>query len=498
MSAEATATEVQAASIDVEEPILNTALPKELSDKFDGIFTQVYELFIFAVDSDEEDEDEAEEEGEEDETEDEMINRHQRQREILESRGAALCQRIEEEVSAHPILAKTVDSNMLLWSLLTVVCEKTYATTLGHAAIKFLIETNPHSLLWRWGDRYSQQDAIHSIAKNSCHCVLLPWIAEQYPWVLEHKRCKNAPPHLELAKKHADGECAASVVRRFYELFPQGLLQQSRVSAVAGFPLQCLLIGWEECDADLFIWMAQQAPAAVKHKGNWGTNVLHSACMSLSSSPDPDLVEPIDRCTENNARICRFLVSEHPQLVRSKGRGGRGLPIHHLAHRCNRMLVQEVLLLLLKEFPESIEVKAAGYLPKLSNVPFIQQVAPLVKQESGLQQEQEWLLPATANFLAYTGSLDHPSIDVNIAKLEEAFENWVKERNSEVESLQEQIGEIRLAFQGDDVVATGSDDEEEDDEEDDEEEVWISEDDGSENEEDDESEDSSDDDSLWY
>jgi hypothetical protein len=338
---------------------------------------------------------------------------------------------------------------------------------------------NPHALLWRW---YDQSDVIHSIAKNESHCVLLPWIVEPFPWVFEHESCRNEPPHLEFVRNYANGRYSASVVRRFYGLFPQGLLQQNKLMR-DGVPLQRTLNGWEECDADLFIWMAQQAPAAIAHTENCGFNVLHSACMSLSSSADPDLVAPTSKCTENNARICRFLVSECPQLVRTKRRGGGGLPIHQLAGRCNRILVQEVLLLLLKEFPGSIEVKAKGYLPKLSNVPFIQEVALLVKQESGIQQEQEWLLPAAAQFLACTQSL-------GVAKVGEVFKMWATQRTSVVlKSLQEKIGEIRLSFQGDDVDPSDSEDDGEDGEED--EQAWLSEDDGSENGEDNDDDDGS-------
>eukprot|EP00527_Entomoneis_sp_CCMP2396_P009413 CAMPEP_0198138570 /NCGR_PEP_ID=MMETSP1443-20131203/1956_1 /TAXON_ID=186043 /ORGANISM="Entomoneis sp., Strain CCMP2396" /LENGTH=484 /DNA_ID=CAMNT_0043800389 /DNA_START=124 /DNA_END=1578 /DNA_ORIENTATION=- len=475
MSTEATE-EAQEASIAAVKQILDTTLPKELHDKFNSLFDQAYELFDFDLESDEEEEVEEVEEDEEERAEKVLTKRHQLEN-ILESRAAALCTRIEEEVSVHPIFAKTVQSSMLRWSLLTVVCEKTYQSTSCHDTIKFLIEANPHALFWRW-DEYEPKDVIHSIAKS--HGVLLPWIAERYPWVFEHKSCRKAPPHLELVRKYANGQCVASVVRRFYELYPQGLLQQDKLMR-GGFPLQYSLKGWEECDADLFIWMAQQAPAAMAHKENSGTTVLHSACMSLSSSVDPDVIVPINLCTENMVRICRFLVSERPGLVRTKGRGGRGLPVHYLGRRCNRILVQEVLLLLLKEFPQSIEVKASGFLPKLSNVPFIQEVAPLVKQESEVQQEQEWLLPAAANFLACTRSLD-------FAKVGEVFESWVTQRTSVVlKSIQEQIGEIRLSFQGDDV---DSSDDEEDGEED--EQAWLSEEDGSENEENNESEYSSD------
>lgn len=85
----------------------------------------------------------------------------------------------------------------------------------------------------------------------------------------------------------------------------------------------------------------------------------------------------------------------------------------------------------MKEYPECVEVKAASFDRSWSNVPFIQEVAPLLKQESEIQQEQEWLLPAAAMFLACTQSL-------NLTKVGEVFEMWATQR---VESLRERVGE---------------------------------------------------------
>ena len=277
------------------------------------------------------------------------------------------------------------------------------------------------------------------------------------------------------------------MVRHFYEIFPLGLLQlQQENSWSSGFPLQRIMLGREECDADLFIWMAQKAPKAVAHRDGLGINVLHSACMSLSSSVDPDAIAPTtSQYTENNARICRFLVSDFPQLVRAKGKRGLGLPIHYLARRCNRKLVQEILLLLLKEFPESIEVKAAGFLPKLSDIPFIQEVAPLVKQECGIRQEKEWLLLAVANLMICTRSLE-------VAEVGVVFGAWAAQRTSDtlLKSIQDQISSIRHSFEGEDVDSIADEDDGAG------EEPFISEDDSSEGDKDDDS--SSDDDSTFW
>lgn len=94
-----------------------------------------------------------------------------------------------------------------------------------------------------------------------------------------------------------------------------------------------------------------------------------------------------DNCTPNIAKVCRFLISEHAGLVRRRDCDGRSLPIRLLAKRCNRPLVQEIAVLLLKAYPECVHVRAAKWQPRLSTVPFIQQVLPLVHNELEIDQE---------------------------------------------------------------------------------------------------------------
>lgn len=223
-----------------------------------------------------------------------------------------------------------------------------------------------------------------------------------------------------------------------------------------GFPLQRCLNGWEECDADLFIWMARKCPEALLHRGLNGFNTLRSACSNLSITVEEEVDAP-SQCTENMARICRFLVSECPQLVRVKGKDGRGLPIHQLARRCNRPLVQEIIILLLKEYPECIEVKASSYLPNLEDVPFIQQVLPLIQLELKIEDERPRLTTASANLsLVVAGSSDDICDQVSVI-----FSAWVDECMDTMNAIGldicKRIKEVMRAFEGDDIADDESD-----------------------------------------
>jgi len=203
------------AAIDTTSPILDVDLPtEELKTTFRGLFDETYAVFDDHVDE-----------------------------ESINNAGAALCRHIQEQVSAHPVLAQTVAKDMLRWSLLRVVCEKTYSNPICHDAIKFLIQMNPHALFWKWDDRSGNwEPVIQLIAKNTCHCVLLPWIAQHFLWVFQHPSCREDPPHLHLVDNYANTPgFDADIVRQFYELFPACLAEQDE----DGPPLQRCIRGWE-------------------------------------------------------------------------------------------------------------------------------------------------------------------------------------------------------------------------------------------------------------
>jgi hypothetical protein len=115
-------------------------------------------------------------------------------------------------------------------SLLTTACEKLYREW-SHPTIRFLIERNPSALLWKRADWRSLDYAppIYTIAQHPSHNVLMPWIAEIFPWVLDHRACQQRTPGLQLVSGYTGGMCSASIVRQFLEVYPKGLCQEDRL-----------------------------------------------------------------------------------------------------------------------------------------------------------------------------------------------------------------------------------------------------------------------------
>lgn len=146
----------EGAAARVVQPIMDTALPAEQTQLFDMLMDEIYDLSQSS-----------QSEGESEEA------------------CAALCNHIQEEITRHPILAETVATSPLGWSILTALCEKT-SHILCRPAIKLLIETNPHALVWQnhCGANGWTAYPIYSIAQDINHCVLMPWIAEHYVWGL--------------------------------------------------------------------------------------------------------------------------------------------------------------------------------------------------------------------------------------------------------------------------------------------------------------------------
>ena len=202
-------------------------------------------------------------------------------------------------------------------------------------------------------------------------------------------------------------------------------------------------------DADIVIWMSKQYPEAVYHISMDGYTSLHNVCMALAAERDTREQEATPfRCTPNMARICRFLISEHPGLIRHQVRGRRNLPIHLLANRCNRPIVQAVIILLLKAYPECVHVNADKYHPELFSVPFIQHVHSLVLEELDIDEEMSLLAQSSqnmaeaANMTSNQTSFESERADSDYSSrldsLSQVFLSWTKLRVSDVLSPRKQ------------------------------------------------------------
>ncbi|GAX22589.1 hypothetical protein FisN_14Hh221 [Fistulifera solaris] len=356
------------------EPVLDTDLPAELHDEFHVLYDEICAVC------------------QHDDFDD------------IDSAAERLYQHIKESVSAHPILARTVYVyNHRKWTLLKIVCDRTLY--LCHKAIKFLIEANPHALLWADTDNKVYRGPIYMLTGHTDNFVLFPWIVERYPWIFKHELCQQYPPHLSMVKCSVnDLSCClehTQEIRKFYELYPEGLAEKGEEGRL-GNPLMVSLTGRHEPDADLFIWMAEQYPEAVHDDYGENFTLLHEVCASLAEKRDTHLVFPKPfKCSPNMAKICRFLISKHPQLIRQKDDDGY-LPIHMLAHRCNRPIVQQIVILLLKAYPECVQVKAGNVYSELSRVRFIRRVHPLILAELAIEEEIALLVQCSQNMVDAT------------------------------------------------------------------------------------------------
>ncbi len=394
--------------------------------------------------------------------------------------AAALHRKIRKEVKAHPIFARTLFQDDMTGHLLLLELLIDNVGSVSYETIQFLIKMNPHSLLWKGEDDDDDDDEdevedddnsdddvfliIHELVDTEWGCKMLPWIAQHYPWVFQHKACQEAPPHFEMLSEYVNGYCDLETAQNFYKVYPQGLREKLR----GAHPLTAILRGRRVPDADFFIWMAREYPEAVCS----GTHsVLHDLCASLSSRN-----EYKEECTPNMTKILHFLISEHPNLLLKEGYGG-STPIQWLARSCNRPPVQEMIILILKVCPQCVQAKPYCWLPQLLNVPFIEQVYPLVMNELEIDRDMSILdhvsknLEKAAVLSTYhcnpTNTNDNSHVTSSfLGSLSEVYRSWAELRRDSLSKqkqlIQENITQVCLSLEGDDV----SDESEEDFDED--------------------------------
>lgn len=147
-----------------------------------------------------------------------------------------------------------------------------------------------------------------------------------------------------------------------------------------------------------------------------GYTILHELCLRLGERDELHLEVMEEDRTETSsqraltlAKICRFLITAHPDLTREQVKDRGYLPIHMLAHRCNRPLVQEIVVLLLRAYPDCVSVKAGEFRPALCTVPFIQNLRPLILNTTEIDEEI-LMLSLTADNLLGAAVLSTPQM----------------------------------------------------------------------------------------
>lgn len=279
--------------------------------------------------------------------------------------------------------------------------------------IQLLIETNPYALLWKYPG--INGTAICAIAYNPKVCVLMPWIAEHFTWVLDHESCRQFPPHHVLLDHYIAGDCDASDVRKFYEFYPQGITQ--------------------------------------KHEGHCGEeyNALHYACNSLS----PDF-------TAGMAELCCFLAAKRPKSVRMVSVYNE-LPIHLIMRHYDQAPVQNVILHLLRAYPQSIDIATAIPYPygvvesiKPRSNPFVNSAFPVLEEERALKEEISFLTDAPAAWCEATQSSKATTLQIAAS---DVFATWATLRIACLKhhlehTIPEKLEKMCLEFKATDLEET--------------------------------------------
>ena len=330
----------------------------------------------------------------------------------------AFLERVRLKVTANPILARIVENEISLLDFTLMITDENYAfdDEAYVPTIKCLIDANPAALLWRM----HYELPIHLIASQSSLYSLVPWIAANHQWVLDHESIIDDPPVFELIELYKNSRLfgatnsidIAEAIRQFIELYPRSLDQKDS----KGFsPLHNMV---RTRNVDLVKRMVELCPSSMRSKTNSGLTPLHIVCACLTKGVGDDLKE-----------ICLHLISECPESV-SVRRASIDfvLPIHILLGMCQHQVVREVIVCMLRAYPESYDIQIRGRAP--SSIPFIQHVNSLLVEERALQVniDQLQLIPG-----AFDNAVECTRDDL-IKSISTVFNSWTKSSIQAMES----------------------------------------------------------------
>ena len=336
--------------------------------------------------------------------------------------------RILREVAANPILARTVIKN---WSLLMILlCAHNLDPHVIMPAMKVLIQHNPASLLWQIDDTDIFSRPIHAIARFETICELMPWIAKNYAWVLDHPVLDKCPPSVELIRNFKLRSCSKDLMLSFFQTYPKALTQVDEKKSV---PLQQMLCGDLNVDKDrfdLFMWMAKKNPDALLHRDDFNWTVLHYACGLIYVTEAKANVEVF--------QITKYLLEQNPEHVIVRDNHG-GLPIHMLVGKYSRKNILEVDLLgsLLQICPDSYDSRGYANYTLPSSVPFLQKLKPILERTDTLLDERSRMEKLSTAFHAGIGEGSQP-LSIYGSWIEQRI-NETKEKLNETDAEMEQV-----------------------------------------------------------
>ena len=339
----------------------------------------------------------------------------------------ALNQRIYQEVTDLPILACIVtDAGE---SLLYVACRYLNLDS-SHDVIKCLIKAYPSALLDTPQTRLNRlytQIPIYVIVNHPEHCVLMPWIATNYTWVLDHEQCLEYPPVIDLIKMYTTtrpNSCTSATIKQFFEAYPRAFTQKRGSMTILHFVLK----GTRECEADLFMWMAERCSSSLLLENNSLGNPLHLACSLLSKHKG-----------HGWSGICKYLIRQCPAAVRMMNTDDE-LPIHILLPKRDYQVVREVLVCLFRVYPKSFDMQGIGVSGPPSSYPFIQGIKPHLDEEKELKETVSSLADSASSL---TKALSCTN-DTLVRSAFTVFDSWA---TSFINSTEDTINSISVKLQ---------------------------------------------------
>jgi len=373
-----------------------------------------------------------------------MVNDETEEEEIR-----VLKERIRFEVTTNPVILRCTSTYIYAAgsTLLSFICDYNHFD--DDSFIKFLIESDPSALLLP--DNGSK---VINIISSSSLCVLMPWIAATYPWVLHHG--PGIQSMFDLIKRFASREdtpeCTAAIIKQFFEAYPQALVQEDDEENT---PLHKILrFGRGCCDVDLVKWIAEQCPSNMLKRNLSGMTPLHIVCLRLGL-----------RKEDNMSIICRYLITYCPRSIQSSTEKGN-LPIHLLlmhdsSHQVHP-LFRDIIVRLLREYPESYR-KSFGDTPSDIRAPnsyaFIRHIKPLLDEEKELMESANQLRLMSIGSEETPGTLSTAvecTSDELMRSTANVFNSWatsfVQVLDNKVEDISNQLDHACIDFDDNDTA----------------------------------------------
>ena len=257
----------------------------------------------------------------------------------------SLANRVEEEVTAHPILASTSTegdtvSTSLLHCFLLGCYNDPSVLAIVAPVIKCLIDINPWALWYMtrsWSASYTH---ITLMARHAVLCKLILWIAEKHTWIFEREAPTSYENYLPFYYLVCNERIDFSDLHRFIELCP-GVLEQK-------YMLPYLIrLG---VSFDRFKWVVEQKPKALTYQpfSFSEETFLHWLCDRYRRTNTPSA----------NEEVIGYVVDKCPELLSRKDEYG-AYPIQTLLQYPSRELPPSTSRRLrltrkfLEKFPES-------------------------------------------------------------------------------------------------------------------------------------------------